>query len=397
MDKKLLAIYIGAFIGPLGGNAVLSLIPTLKNDFNTSAEIVLLSIPFFMFPFAFFQLFSGSISDLTERRKVAVFGFLFYAIGSFICAISTSIDIFLLARVLQGFGFAFVSPVLVALLGDTTTLENRGTAMSYYSAFLTFGIALGPLIAGFFAGLNFPELKYHEGWRLVFVLFAFLAIFSSIMIWSMFSDFLTVKKKINYGEFLSQLKIIMKEKNILILCTLGFISFFCFIGVLSFLPDFLSTRFSMSSKEIGIILSSSGFAGIIASPIAGKSIDKKGRKLTALFGFLIFIITLISIEIAVNFLEHYSFLTFLAIISLLGVGGAFIWSSLMTISVELIPEKRGTVSSLFNSIRFFGYAVSPIILTPFYMFFGIYIIFIICLIAVLVAVLLLQLIKTKER
>lgn len=388
MDKKLLAIYCSAFIGPLSGIAVLSLIQTLKNSFNSPVEIILLSIPFFMVTFAFFQLFSGSVSDLTERRKIAVFGFLFYAIGSLVCAVSFNIQIFLLGRIVQGFGFAFVSPVLAAMVGDITTNENRGTAMSYFSASLTFGITLGPLIAGVFS----------EHWQYVFILFALLSIFASALIWITFSSFSKEKKAKDNRTVLSQLKATSKNRNVIILCVIGFISFFAFIGTISFLSDFLSLeRFSMSEKEIGIILSSSGFFGIVASPLAGKSIGKKGRKFTAILGFLIFTFTLVLLFFAVNFLEYCSFFTFFGLISALGFSTSFVWSSLFTISVELIPEKRGTVSSLYNSSRFFGYAISPLVLTPFYIKLGISYIFLICLITVVVGIFLVFMIETKEK
>ncbi|MCP8311682.1 MAG: hypothetical protein L6M37_01865, partial [Candidatus Methylarchaceae archaeon HK02M1] len=56
--KRIVILYFGAFIGPLGGNAVLALIPTLKDAFNVDITLITLSITLFMVPFAFLQLFS---------------------------------------------------------------------------------------------------------------------------------------------------------------------------------------------------------------------------------------------------------------------------------------------------------------------------------------------------
>lgn len=47
---------------------------------------------------------------------------------------------------------------MVAILGDITTKEDRGKAMGMLGASITAGIASGPLIAGFLAGI---------GWRYV--------------------------------------------------------------------------------------------------------------------------------------------------------------------------------------------------------------------------------------
>jgi len=49
-------------IGPLVGNAVLTLLGPVSIDFLVDPTVVMIAIPSFMFPFAFFQLFSGALS-----------------------------------------------------------------------------------------------------------------------------------------------------------------------------------------------------------------------------------------------------------------------------------------------------------------------------------------------
>ncbi|MDD1769014.1 MAG: MFS transporter, partial [Methanomassiliicoccales archaeon] len=166
-DAKRLAVYLGAFIGPLSGNAVLALVPTLKGEFNATAPDVLVSISFFMIPFAFFTLFSGTISDVYDRKKTVAAGFAVYAIGSLLCAASVDLNMFLLSRMVQGLGYGFVNPVLVAVLGDIVPFQDRGKAMGYLGAATTTGIALGPFVAGFIAIVN---------WRIVFVVVASLVL-----------------------------------------------------------------------------------------------------------------------------------------------------------------------------------------------------------------------------
>jgi len=84
-------VCFGAFTGPFGGNIVLALVPTLKEAFNVGVAQVLLSIPFFMMPFAICQLFSGPILDNTDKRTAIIIGLVFYALGSLCCGLSPSI------------------------------------------------------------------------------------------------------------------------------------------------------------------------------------------------------------------------------------------------------------------------------------------------------------------
>ncbi len=116
----------------------------------------------------------------------------------------------------------------------------------------------------------------------------------------------------------------------------------------------------MKERQVGVILASSGIAGIIASPFAGALVDKIGRILTAIYGFLITGAVLVLLNFAG------SFYAFVLLLFLFGCGTACIWASLLTVSVEVIPDMRGTVSSVFNSARFFGYAFAPIVLIPIY-------------------------------
>ncbi|MEM3586677.1 MAG: MFS transporter, partial [Candidatus Jordarchaeaceae archaeon] len=152
-NSKLLVLYFASFVGPVSGNTVLTLIPTLKSTFHTDVGTVLLAITALMVPFAFFQLFSGTLSDVYGRRKVLAAGFLIYGAGLALIGFSPNFNIwvFLGARFICGVGYAFVGPVLPACIGDLTKIEYRGKVMGIYSSMVTFGTAVGPLLAGFLA------------------------------------------------------------------------------------------------------------------------------------------------------------------------------------------------------------------------------------------------------
>ncbi|MFH1773982.1 MAG: MFS transporter [Methanobacteriota archaeon] len=357
LNKKLFAIYLGSFIGPLNGNSILALIPLLKSSFDADIGQVLLSIPFFMFPFAFLQLFSGTTSDIYDRKKTVITGFIIYSIGSFLCGLSTSMHMFLLSRTVLGVGFALVGPVMVAILGDITTKKNRGKAMGMLGASITAGIASGPLIAGALAGI---------GWRYVFFVFGILALMVNLLFWESFRKHEFRGRGGTMGNILPQIKCAFLEKGVFIISLLGFLLFFSFIGIVSFLSDALSLPpISLKEYEVGFILSSSGIAGIIFSIFGGALVDRIGRVKTGKIGLVIAIVPFALLRFSNSFWDH------LILLFILGVGTAFVWASLLTISMEILPEMRGTVSSVFNSSRFSGYALSPIIFTPVYLKLGI--------------------------
>lgn len=378
-DLKVYSIYLGVFVGPLSGNAVLALIPSLKSAFGVDVGQILLSIPFFMFPFAFLQLFSGTLSDRYDRGKIVVFGFLIYAFGSFLCGMSNGIIMFLMSRVILGTGFALVGPVLVAILGDITSKGRRGKAMGFYGSAITAGIAVGPLVAGFLAEIN---------WRYVFFVFSGLSLLAGGFFWSAFRGHSFQKTGGSLTDVLSQIRSVIRDRNVIILSVTGFLAFFAFVSVISFISDFLSLPpFLMREHQIGIILASSGVAGIIASPFAGALVDRVGRKRTATYGFLITAAALVLLNFAGDFYA------FVLLLFLFGCGTAFIWASLLTLSVEVIPDMRGTVSSVFNSARFFGYAFALIVLIPVYNALGINVVYLVGMVSAILCIFLIKKMK----
>ena len=99
------------------------------------------------------QIPFGLLSDRVGRKVMIVFGLILFAIGSAVAATSPSIGGVIIGRVLQGAGA--VGSVILALVADLTTEENRTKAMAMIgiSIGFSFMIALvaGPIVASFIA------------------------------------------------------------------------------------------------------------------------------------------------------------------------------------------------------------------------------------------------------
>lgn len=349
-----MAILSGGFVGPLSGNAVLAMIPVLKTEFGAGAEEVLLSITFFMLPFAFFNLFSGTVSDVYGRRRLLTIGFVIYAVGGLVCALCQDLSSFYLGRAIQGFGYAFVNPVLLAILGDLTPDNERGKVMGYFGAFTTAGIASGPMIAGFLTPYS---------WRWMFVLVAIMAM--SVGLWIRTACPMVRRDPDALHHLKRNVVRTVKTRGVATLCLLGFLAFLCYMGVLGFLSDHLSLEpLSLNETTIGVLVGMSGVAGMVAAPIGGRLVDAKGRTITAAIGFGIVAAAMLLLSISSDTMG------FALSLLVLGTGTAFIWASLLTLTVEIVPDLKGTASSVFNSIRFLGYSIAPMLFAPIYAGWG---------------------------
>jgi len=352
--KKLIPLYLGAIIGPMGGIGIVTLIPVLSKIWAIDFGAASLAITFYMFPFVLVQLFSGSIAQLFDARKTLLFGFIVYALGGTLCGLSPNLWALLGSRIIQGVGAAFLTPIIMALIGELVPARHVGKAIGLLGVAYTMGVTLGPLISGLI------EVAY--GWPWFFYFLGALAVMAGLLYW-----FTSEPMELAQGErphLLGALPIFkeaLTRPGVLHLSFAAFSFFIAYIGIMTFTADHLKTNLDLPSDEIGALLSITGFSGIIVSPIAGFLGDRLGR-IKVFFGGAAIALACIGLMSSVSFSYWPYFVFFL----LFGTGAATAWTSLNTMAVQISPELRKPVTSVYNAIKFAGYAFSPVILSFLY-------------------------------
>lgn len=357
--KRLLPIYLGALIGPMGGIGIITLLPVLAENWKINIQWISLTVTLYMIPYIFFQLFSGSIAQIFDTRRTLLFGFGVYALGGLLSGLSPSLGTLVAARFIQGFGAAFIAPVVMALVGEMVGPRQLGKAMGLLGVTYTIGVTMGPLIAG--------VLEVSLGWRWFFFFLMALSLVVGILYWVTGRGTEGAKK--GPGKILDALPLVKRsysDPDVRFLSFAAFSLFMGYIGLMTFVADYLKVTFSLPSDETGFILSVTGFFGIIFSPTAGILGDRFGRKPIAHGGMAIMVISILGLE-----LVEYTFSKYLLLFALFGSGSATAWTSLNTLAVQVVPDLRKPVASVYNSIKFTGYALAPLILSFLYIPFSI--------------------------
>ncbi len=138
----------------------------LSPDALNNAQLILTS---FVFGIGVGTFFTGPLSDAFGRRNVIVAGAALYVVGAAVAYFSTSLEVVLAARVVQGLGAAAPRIVSLAIVRDLYSGRDMARIVSIAMMIFTIFPAVAPLIgAGIIAV---------AGWRsifLAFILFAFI-------------------------------------------------------------------------------------------------------------------------------------------------------------------------------------------------------------------------------
>ena len=106
------------------------------------------------------QPFIASLSGVFGRREVYVPSVALFAVGSIVAATSTTIEVLLLARTMQGVGGSGIIALTIVIITDIVPLRFRPKYIAINSAAWAIGTITGPVLGGLFS--------QHSTWRWIF-------------------------------------------------------------------------------------------------------------------------------------------------------------------------------------------------------------------------------------
>ncbi|EGD84543.1 hypothetical protein H112_08250 [Trichophyton rubrum D6] len=170
-------VAVAAAAAPMGSAIFLPGLGDVARTYNTTATVTNLSVALYMLSISIFPLWWSSFSERLGRRSIYLASFALFTLWSILSALSVSITMLIIMRVLAGGAAASVQAVGAGTIADVWDPIDRGRAMGIFYL----GPLCGPLIAPILGGILTQSL----GWRstqwflaiyggliLVFILFA---------------------------------------------------------------------------------------------------------------------------------------------------------------------------------------------------------------------------------
>ncbi|MGW5071884.1 MFS transporter [Rhodococcus sp. NPDC004095] len=163
-----LATVLGSSLAMLDATVVNIALPRIGEDLGATVSGLQWVLSGYTLTLASLILLAGALGDRLGRRRVFVWGTVWFTLASIACALAPTIETLVSARILQGIGAALLTPGSLALLSATIDPDDRGTAIGLWSGFGGVASAAGPLVGGWLVEV--------ASWRAVFWLNVPLAI-----------------------------------------------------------------------------------------------------------------------------------------------------------------------------------------------------------------------------
>ena len=207
-------IVIMAALMSLVSLAIDALLPAMTNIGDTigitDATNNQLLITMIFLGLGFGQLISGPLSDSYGRKPIIYIGFIVFVFASLICVFSTSLEMMIVGRILQGIGLSAPRTISIAMIRDRFSGNYMAKVMSFVVAIFILVPVVAPALGKIMLDLY--------GWQSIF--YSQLLFGLAVMLWLWKRQPETLKKE-NKRDFklallIAGLREFIKHKNAVI-------------------------------------------------------------------------------------------------------------------------------------------------------------------------------------
>lgn len=314
-------------------------------------------------------------------KKVFLIALTIFLIGNVGCALSDSMEMLILFRLIKGVAAAGILPVSNIILGSVLSIEDRAKFQGHISLVWGIGALLGPLIGALIVSA--------WGWRWIFYLTIPILIAIIVMMKFAFKDVLEPKKmKINYfsviyfaissvcllaytinlkglwlvvGFIVAGLLFIKNErkttnpllpmslwenKTIIFFNVNAFLIFFALFGMENYIPTYLQTYQNVGILLSGLILASISVGWAISSYLLRPLMKKYRYATIVLMGNFI---SLISVLMMFFYDQTTHWVVMVIILLMQGISYGMVQTCSMLASYEIVTEENKPMASSLQS------------------------------------------------
>jgi DHA1 family bicyclomycin/chloramphenicol resistance-like MFS transporter len=172
-------------VGPLTTDMYLPSLPDIARQLHASTAQVQLTISAYLIGFAIGQIFYGPVSDRHGRKPVLLAAIALYCFASLACALSTSIEMLITARLFQALGGSGGIVLTRAIVRDIYSGARAGRELSLIASVMALAPVFAPIVGG--------VVQTGFGWRATFLVLVFAGMAGTAIIWALLPETLKIR------------------------------------------------------------------------------------------------------------------------------------------------------------------------------------------------------------
>ncbi len=349
------ALALLAAVAPISIDMYLPAFVAMAEELHTSATNIQLTLTAFMFGLALGQLILGPLSDRYGRRGLLVAGSALCLLASIACIWAPSVELLIVARLLQGIGGSAGVVLGRAVVSDR--VKGVGAVQVFSLLAVVGGIA--PIIAPLAGGGLFLWI----GWRGIFAVVSGLAALMLLAVLVVVKESLPVQLRQSGGieHFLSAAGLVIKNRFFV-----GYAAAFCFgFGVLfayiSASPFVVVNVLGMTTTAFTFVFAGNAIALTMLSffnarlvrRYAARSLLRVGLIIICAASALLLVLTAVGVE------NPWIVLPVLCL-ALASIG--LILGNATALALEQVPRAIGSASAVLGAGQFgLAAVVSPLV------------------------------------
>lgn len=273
-------LLLGALTGltPLAIDAYLPALPALARDLEATSSATQLTLTALLVGLATGQLVAGPWSDAVGRRLPVLVGMVGFTAASVACAVAPSVELLVVARLLQGaFGAAGVVCAR-AVVRDLYDGPDLARALSRLVLVMGAAPVLAPLLGG--------QLLRATSWRGVFLLLAAVGAVMVLATGLRLRESLPVERRRAGGAraTVRVFGVLLRDRPFtchVLASGLGFAALFAYLSGSSFV---LQTTYGLSPQEYSVAFAVNAVAFVVASQVGARVVRRTGARALLLTG-----------------------------------------------------------------------------------------------------------------
>jgi EmrB/QacA subfamily drug resistance transporter len=139
---------IALFMAALDNLVVTTALPVIRASFQANLAELEWIVNAYTLTFAVLLLTGAALGDRFGRKRVFIIGLAIFTGGSAIAALSSTVEVLIAARAIQGLGGAIITPLSLTILSAAVPKERRAVALGAWGGIAGLAIAIGPLVGG---------------------------------------------------------------------------------------------------------------------------------------------------------------------------------------------------------------------------------------------------------